>query len=67
MNSDHPTRLIFEKSYLCVKSSDLGDLLLIGKLSKMSTRFMLNMEADFSIFEVEFKIDGKLGVFTKMA
>ena len=46
---------------------DLGDLWVIGKISKRSTRLMLNTEVDFAILEVEFKIEGKLGVFTKTA
>ena len=66
MNIDHPTRLIFKKLYINVKYSDLGDLSLVGKISKISTRLMLNIEADFAVFKVEFKIERKLGVFTKM-
>ena len=66
MNSDRPTGLIFKKLYLSVQYLDLGDLYLVGNLSKISTRLMLNIEADFAILEVEFKIEDKPGVFTKM-
>ena len=67
MNSDRPTGLIFKKSYLSVQYSDLGDHSLVGKISKISTRLMLNSKVDFAIFKIEFKIEGKPGVFTKMA
>ena len=54
MNSDHPTRLIFKKSYLNVYYLDLDDLWLVGKMSKRYTRLMLNIEADLTVFKGEF-------------
>ena len=54
MNSDRPIGLIFKKLYLSVYYSDLGDLWLVGKHSKRSTRLMLNTEADLTVFKGEF-------------
>ena len=66
MNSNHPIRLIFKKLYLSVLCLDLDDLWLVGKISKRSTRFMLNKEADLTVLKGEFMVEGKLGVFTKL-
>ena len=54
MNSNHATGFIFKKSYFSVQYSDLGDLWLVRKLSEISTRLMLNIEADLAIFKDEF-------------
>ena len=66
MNNNRATGLIFKKSYLSVLCFDLGDLLLVGKLLELSTSLMLNIEADLAIFEGEFLVKQKLGVFTKL-
>ena len=66
MNSNRATRLIFEKSYINVQYSDLGDLWLIGKLSEISTILMLNTEVDLAVFKGEFMVERKLGVWVKL-
>ena len=66
MNSNRATGLIFEKLYLSVQCSDLGDIWLVGKILERSTRLILNIEADLAIFENEFSDEQKLGVFTKL-
>ena len=64
--SNYATRLIFKKLYLSVYYFDLGDLWLVGKILERSTSFMLNTEADLAIFEGEFIVEQKLGVWVKL-
>ena len=67
MNSNTVQLLNFEKSYLSVHSSDLSDLYLVGKLLKEATSLMLSLKPEYTIFEIEFLVERKPGVFTNQA
>ena len=67
LNRNGRQPLYFENLYLLVHSSNLSDLWFVGKLSKGSTSLMLNSESECTIFEAEFLVERKPGVFTNLA
>ena len=67
LNSNGRQPSNFENSYLPVHSSDLRDLWLIGNLLKGATSLMLSLKPECTIFEIEFLVERKPGVFTNQA
>ena len=67
LNSNRFQPLYFKNLYLPVHSSDLSDLWLVGNISKGSTSLMLDSKPEYTVFEAEFLVKRKPGVFTNLA